>query len=97
MNKKTTIWKKFFSITLCLAMVLNCLSLSSILPLQADTYTYTGGAGNKVSDLDTSNKYNESLGDGLLMNMLGVFGRINQFIPMMRLLIYSVVEPQRLN
>lgn len=45
-------------------MVLNCLSLSSILPLQADTYTYTGGAGNKVSDLDTSNKYNESLGDG---------------------------------
>ncbi len=58
---KTKISKKVISIFLCIVLIMTCLPLS-LMAATAD-YEYKGGAGIKVSDLDTSTKYSESLGD----------------------------------
>lgn len=55
--------KQLLGIVLCFAMMLNIMSMTFVLSSAADEYQYKGGAGTKVSDLDTSTKYSLSLGD----------------------------------
>ena len=63
MKTKTQLKKQMLSIFLCVAMLLNILPLTSLIALAAEGDEYKGGAGTKISDLDTSTKYSESLGD----------------------------------
>lgn len=58
---KKKIFNRFLSVFLSVAIILTCLPLSMF--VFAADYYYTGGAGIKIADLDTSNKYSESLGD----------------------------------
>ena len=51
--------KKVLSVFLCVALIMTYLPLSVL----ADSSGYKGGAGTKISDLDTASKYSESLGD----------------------------------
>ncbi len=53
--------QKALSVFLCIALIMTCLPLT--LASAASAFEYKGGAGIKVSDLDTSTKYSESLGD----------------------------------
>ncbi len=57
---KTKNLKRLTSVLLCLALLMTYLPL---IASAAEEYQYKGGAGVKVSDLDTSSKYSESLGD----------------------------------
>ena len=57
MKKKFS--KKVLSVFLCVALIMSYLPFT----VMADSSGYKGGAGNKISDLDTSAKYSESLGD----------------------------------
>ena len=61
MTVKTKFFNRFLSIFLCLAVLFTCLPIS-MMAFAAES-EYKGGAGVKVSDLDTSTKYSESLGD----------------------------------
>lgn len=56
---KTRFSKRVLSVFLCVALLMSYLPLSVL----AGSAGYQGGAGTKVSDLDTSLKYSESLGD----------------------------------
>lgn len=60
--KKIKIGKNILTVMLSLIMVLQ-LFMPAISFVFAAGYEYEGGAGIKVSDLDTSTKYTESLGD----------------------------------
>ncbi len=55
--------KRVLSIVLCITMILSCIPIVSMTAFGATGYVYKGGAGEKLSDLDTSSKYSESLGD----------------------------------
>lgn len=63
MKVKMNFSKRLLSIFLCFAMLLTYVPMTSLLALAAEGYEYKGGAGTKISDLDTSSKYSESLGD----------------------------------
>ena len=63
MKTKNQFTKRLLSVFLCFAMLLTYLPTTSLVASAADGYQYKGGAGNKISDLDTSTKYSESLGD----------------------------------
>ena len=63
MKAKMNFPKQLLSIFLCLSMLLTYLPITSMVALAAEDYAYKGGAGTKISDLDTSSKYSESLGD----------------------------------
>lgn len=56
---KKNFTKKVLSVFLCIALIMSYLPFT----VMADSPGYKGGAGNKISDLDTSSKYSESLGD----------------------------------
>ena len=58
-DMKKNFSKKIISVFLCIALIMTYLPLS----VMADSSGYEGGAGIKISDLDTSTKYSESLGD----------------------------------
>lgn len=60
--RKTRIGKSILTIMLTIIMVLQML-LPCFTAFADQSYWYKGGAGTKVSDLDTSTKYSESLGD----------------------------------
>ncbi len=60
MKTKFQLSKKIVSVLLSMALLLSFVPLSAF---AATGYTYEGGAGTTVADLDTSNKYSESLGD----------------------------------
>lgn len=60
MTSKKNAFKRMLSLLCAVALIITCLPLYAF---AAEGYTYEGGAGNKVSDLDTSMKYGESLGD----------------------------------
>lgn len=59
--------KKILSVFLCIALIMTYLPLS----VMADSSGYKGGAGTKISDLDTSAKYYESLGDNASTEFAG--------------------------
>jgi len=59
--KKTKFINRFLSVFLCFSILATCLPISMM--AFAAQSEYKGGAGIKVSDLDTSTKYSESLGD----------------------------------
>ncbi|MBE6733529.1 MAG: VWA domain-containing protein [Ruminococcaceae bacterium] len=59
---KTKFTQRILSIFLCIVLIMSCLPLS-IMVFAADDYGYKGGAGTKISDLDTALRYSESLGD----------------------------------
>ncbi len=63
MKTKFQLPKRLLSIILCFAMVLSCLPIVSMMAFAAEGNGYQGGAGIKVSDLDTSTLYSLSLGD----------------------------------
>ncbi len=60
MTKK--IGRSVLTVLLAFVMVFETL-VPCLSAFAASTYTYEGGVGTKVSDLDTSTKYSESLGD----------------------------------
>ncbi len=60
MKAKTQLTRQLLSAILCVAMLLTCLPLTTF---AVGSYEYPGNAGTKLSDLDTSTKYSESLGD----------------------------------
>ena len=64
MKKRPEFTKRLLSIFLCFVMLLTYLPMTVLDAFAAggEEY-YKGGAGTKISDLDTSSKYSESLGD----------------------------------
>lgn len=60
MKRKKQFTKQLLSIFLCITVLLTYVPLTAY---SAEVYEYKGGAGTKVSDLDTSTKYSEALGD----------------------------------
>lgn len=60
--RKNKMGKSIITVLLTLIMVFETL-MPSFIAFAAQGYEYKGGAGVKVSDLDTSTKYSESLGD----------------------------------
>lgn len=60
-NKKLK--KSIVTVILSVIMVFEMIAPTVMVALASSGYTYEGGAGTKVSDLDTSTKYSESLGD----------------------------------
>ncbi len=60
MTVKNKLSNRILSILLCFTLFMTHLPLSV---WAANGYAYKGGAGNKLSDRDTSTKYSESLGD----------------------------------
>lgn len=63
MTLRNKLIKRTISIMLSIALLISYLPMVMITSHAADGYVYKGGAGNKVVDLDTSNRYSESLGD----------------------------------
>jgi len=63
LKAKTALNKKIVSIILMLTLLISNLYMPIASVLANGGYEYKGGAGEKVSDLDTSTKYSESLGD----------------------------------
>lgn len=60
MKTKFQLSRKIISVLLCVALLLSFVPLTAF---AATGYVYPGGAGTTVADLDTANKYSESLGD----------------------------------
>ncbi|MGM9648339.1 MAG: Spy0128 family protein, partial [Eubacteriales bacterium] len=54
---------RLFSVFLCIAMLLTSLPLAALMVFASETDEYQGGAGEKISDEDTSTKYSDLLGD----------------------------------
>ncbi len=61
--------QKVLSVFLCVALIMTCLPFSFL--ASAAEYNYEGGAGIKISDLDTSTKFSESLGDNASTEFAG--------------------------
>lgn len=63
MTKKTRFSARLTAVILCITILVSCIPLATLLTSAAEIYKYAGGAGTAISDLDTSSKYTESLGD----------------------------------
>ncbi|MBR4073495.1 MAG: VWA domain-containing protein, partial [Clostridia bacterium] len=61
MTTKTKLSKRLMSFLLCVILLMSYLPVSML--ASAASYTYKGGAGETIVDLDTSTKYSLSLGD----------------------------------
>ncbi len=69
--KKVRIGKNILTVMLSVIMVLQLMLPAVSIAFAADGYDYKGGAGVKVSDLDSSTKYSESLGDNASTEFAG--------------------------
>ncbi|MBE6903448.1 MAG: VWA domain-containing protein [Ruminococcaceae bacterium] len=63
MTIKNKLTKTLFSVLLSITLMLEVIMPSVMISFAATGNEYAGGAGNAVSDRDTSTKYSESLGD----------------------------------